>query len=187
MPAIIVYAEDCVLSGSLDLGRARLSDLLNDRTELDLTAVVVTSLVDDHVVGLPELVVAADEILAVEVDGARGDPGRRRRTRQFPLMARLGPYIVRGSFHALPGADPLDSFARRATFVPLTDASVEFAVADEVRRHYADAVLVNRELADEVDVIEDQIRVPEIHFRTAPHRLRAKDLTYDVEASTRER
>jgi hypothetical protein len=177
---ITVYAEDCVLSATIELGQARLSDLLNDRVDHRLTDVEVTSLEDGHQVELPELVIAGDDILAVDAAGPRGDPAKRRRTRQYPIAAKLGPYIVRGYFHTLPGADPLASFGRRAPFVPLTDAWLDFAIAGQIVRPYSGALLVNRDAADWVETAsDDEIAPPEMPVES-PDASRIKDFTYQV-------
>jgi hypothetical protein len=181
---ITVYAEDCVLSATIELGQARLSDLLNDRVDHRLTDVEVTSLEDGHRVDLAELVIAADDILAVDATGPRGDPGKRRRTRQYPIVAKVGPYIVRGYFHTLPGADPLASFGRRAPFVPLTDAWLEFAIAGQILRPYSGALLVNRDAADWVDTAaDDEVVPPEIPVKASNAPL-IKDFTYQVLVSS---
>lgn len=181
---ITVYSEDCILSASIAVGQARLSDLLNDRVDHRLTEVEVTSLEDGHRLVLPELVISGDDILAVDANGPRGNPEKRRRTRQHPIVAKVGPYTVRGYFHALPGADPLASFGRRAPFVPLTDAWLEFSVAGQVLRPYSGALLVNRDTADWVDtVVDDEVAPPEIPVETSDAPL-VKDFTYQVLVSS---
>jgi hypothetical protein len=181
---ITVYAEDCLVSAIIELGQARLSDRLNDRVDHHLTAVEVTSLADGHRVELSELVIAGDDILAVDATGPRGDPGKRRRTRQYPIVAKVGPYIVRGYFHTLPGADPLASFGRRAPFVPLTDAWLEFAIAGQVQRPYSGALLVNRDTADWVETAaDDEVAPPEIPVESSDAPL-VKDFTYQVLVSS---
>lgn len=180
MAFVTVYAEDCMLSGELTLGPYRLSDLLNDRTAQTIVNVTATSLADRSIVDVPELTVSVDEILAVETDEGRGDPARRRRTRQFPLVIRLGPYVARGYFHALPGADPVDSFRRRPAFVPLTDVRLEFMLGIELARVHASTLLVNRELVDSVEEgVDDAVELPELP--TDPKDAgKVKDLTYEL-------
>ena len=181
---ITVYAEDCVLSASIAVGQARLSDLLNDRVDHRVTEVEVTSLEDGHRVVLPELVISGDDILAVDATGPRGNPEKRRRTRQYPIVAKVGPYIVRGYFHTLPGADPLASLGRRAPFVPLTDAWLEFAIAGQVLRPSSGALLVNRDAADWVDTAaDDDVAPPEMPVHTSDTPL-VKDFTYQVLVSS---
>jgi hypothetical protein len=181
---ITVYAEDCVLSAMIELGQARLSDLLNDRVDHRLTEVEATSLEDGHRVQLPELVIAGDDILAVDATAPRGNPEKRRRTRQYPIVAKVGPYVARGYFHTLPGADPLASFGRRAPFVPLTDAWLEFSIAGQVQRPYSGALLVNRDTADWVDTAEDdEVAPPDIPVESSGAPL-VKDFTYQVLVSS---
>jgi hypothetical protein len=185
MASVTVYAEDCILSGDLMLGQSRLSDLLNDRTGQTLSNVSAMSLADRSIVDLDELTVSAEEILAVETDAGRGDQSRRRRTRQFPLVIRLGPYVARGYFHALPGADPVDSFRRRPAFVPLTDVRLEFTLGAELARTHASTLLVNRDLADSVDEgVDDSVELPELPIDQADPG-KAKDFTYEVLVSDR--
>jgi hypothetical protein len=181
---ITVYAEDCVLSAMIELGQARLSDLLNDRVDHRLTDVEVTSLEDGHRLDAPELVISGDDIFAVDANGPRGDPGKRRRTRQYPIVAKVGPYMIRGYFHTLPGADPLASFGRRAAFVPITDAWLEFSIAGQVCRPYSGTLLINRDAADWVEtVVDDEVALPEIPMQTSDAPL-AKDFTYQVLVSS---
>ena len=180
MAFVTVYAEDCILSGELTLGPSRLSDLLNDRTDQTLVNVTATSLADRSIVEVQELTISGEEILAVETDDGRGDPARRRRTRQFPLVVRLGPYVARGYFHALPGADPVDSFRRRPAFVPLTDVRLEFGLGVELGRAHCSTLLVNRELVDSVEEgVDDAVELPDLPADTRETG-KAKDLTYEL-------
>jgi hypothetical protein len=59
------------------------------------------------------------------------------------VRVRVGPYTVVGYLHAPPTVDPFSAAGRRP-IVPLTASVVEYAVAGEVTRDQADAVLVNR-------------------------------------------
>jgi hypothetical protein len=186
MASVTVYAEDCVVSGELELGPSRLSDLLNDRTEIQLVRVTARSLIDGSIVETDELHVAGDDLLAVEIEAGRGDPARRRRTRQFPLVVRFGPYVARGYFHALPGADPIDSFRRRPAFVPLTDVRLEYGVGTNLTRTHAGTLLINRELADSVDAgVDDAVEVPDLPVDELKDP-KVKDFTYQVLISERE-
>jgi hypothetical protein len=178
--SVIMYAEDCILSGLIQIGESRLSDQLNDRVDHLLTDVEVTSLEDGHRLTLPDLVIAGDDIMAVDATGPRGDPEKRRRTRQYRIVAKLGPYTIRGYFHTLPGADPLASFGRRAAFVPLTDAWLEFSLAGETMRADAGTLLLNRDTADWVQTVaDDEVAPPDIDVPD-PDAPLVKDFTYEV-------
>ena len=144
----VAYAEDCILSGHVQLAADRLSDLVNDHEELDLIDVLVTDLVGGEGIEVHQLLIRRDEILLLHATGPRGRADRRHRTRQHPVVVKLGPYEVRGYIHALPGSDPIAGLRRRRPIVALTDAVVEYSVGREQVRRRVSTVLVNRELAD---------------------------------------
>jgi hypothetical protein len=74
----------------------------------------------------------------------------------------MGPYKVRGFFHALPGADPVVAFRRRKAMVPLTDARIEYTFHGERRETRVDTVIVNREQIDWVEaLLPSQVEFPD--------------------------
>jgi hypothetical protein len=87
----VAYAEDCTLSGHLRLAAERLTDLLNDHDEVELTHVVVEDLVGGHAVEVDELVVERDELLLVHASGPRGNASRRVRTTPHRISAKADP------------------------------------------------------------------------------------------------
>ncbi|HZL32851.1 MAG TPA: hypothetical protein VFC81_02605 [Verrucomicrobiae bacterium] len=141
------YAADCRLFGLVDLGEARLTDILNGTSELRLREARLESLADGHVMEAPELIVSRDELCAVVASGSRGDAARRLRTHATRVVVDLGPYHIVGAVHGTPASDPLGAVLRRAAWVPLTEATVTYRrgldpVSDEV-----ETLLVNRALA----------------------------------------
>lgn len=124
----VAYAEDCLLSGYVDLAADRLTDLLNEHQEFELVDVFVQDLAGAGT-QMATVTVERDELLMVHAVGPRGDRGRRTRTRQHPVAIQIGPYHVRGYLHALPGSDPISSFRRRRPMVPITDAWIEYVSA----------------------------------------------------------
>jgi len=146
----IAYALDCTLSGRLAFEADRLSDLINDHEELELADVVVADLVGGSGRDIDMLRLSRDEILAVHAAGPRGRPDKRRNTRQHPIIATLGPYLVRGFVHAMPGAEPIASLRGRRPMIAVTDAVIEYMVGRELIRHRVSTLLVNRELIDEI-------------------------------------
>src|SRR5438093_773076 len=114
---IVAYAADCRALGRLELDAERLSDLLNHAEAYELRDVVLESLEDGHRVVLSDLVIPAEDVHLVEVVGPRGDPGRRVRTRLHRMQLKVGPYLIAGHLHTLPGVDPLAGFLRRGRFV----------------------------------------------------------------------
>jgi len=176
----VAYAEDCLLSGYIDLEAARLTDMLNEREELELVDVFVQDLAGRSR-AVASITVARHELLMVHAVGPRGDRGRRTRTRQHPVAMQIGPYQVRGYLHALPGSDPIAGFRRRRPMVPLTEAWIEYVSGKTRQRRRVGTLIVNRQLVDWiVPAIEDEIEMPEIPLSAYPQGRLLKDFTDEV-------
>lgn len=159
----VAYAEDCRLFGHLRLERERLTDMLNDYDEYLLVDVLAESLEDGRVVETKEIVIRRDEVLAVEATGPRGRDSRRIRTRPHPMGLKVGPYLVQGYLHALPGADPMSAVRRRGPMIPLTHAWIAYASGGMRRFREASTLVVNRELTDWIAPATDEaIEFPNI-------------------------
>ena len=142
----VAYGEDCLVSGATELiGSARLTDMLNRHDGVELASVIIEPLDGRQGFHVPRVELGRGEILLVAANGPRGDIGRRTKTRAHAVSLQVGPYLVEGYLHALPGADPLANLHRRAAMLPLTDATVEYRVGDAVRRDTASVLIVNRE------------------------------------------
>jgi hypothetical protein len=148
----IAYGEDCIVTGHTILDADRLTDMLNLHDEYDLADVTVERFDDGEPLDIPEISVARDEIILVQATGPRGDESRRHRTMPQHLALQMGPYKVRGFFHALPGADPVVALRRRKTMVPLTDARIQYTIRGEQRETSVDTVIVNR---DQIDWVQE--------------------------------
>jgi hypothetical protein len=159
----VAYGEDCILSGRAVLDADRLSDMLNAHDEYLVTGLTVTRFDDDKPFELDdEIVIPRDEVYLVHASGPRGDAARRHRTMPQRLAVKMGPYRIRGFFHALPGADPVVAFRRRRTMVPLTEALVEFTFHGERREVKVDTLIVNREQVDWVQtMLPTEVEFPE--------------------------
>jgi hypothetical protein len=144
----VAYAEDCRLFGHVRLAEDRLTDMLNGYEEYVLVDVLAESLSDGRVVETPEIVVARNDLYAVEASGPRGDGARRLRTREHAIGLKLGPYLVEGQLHAVLGVDPLSAVRRRAPMVPLTQAWIGYEAAGTKRLHDAATLVVNRDVTD---------------------------------------
>ncbi len=92
------------------------------------------ALEDGRSIPAQELWVAREELLAVRASGPRGNPGRRSRTRPYPVMLQSGPYRIHGYLHGPPGADPIRQLARRKPMVPLTEAWIMYQAAGQEHR-----------------------------------------------------
>jgi hypothetical protein len=77
------------------------------------------------------------------------------------VAIKMGPYEVRGFFHALPGADPVEALRRRKAMVPLTEARIGYVLRGERRETKVETLIVNRELIEWVEqVVPDQVVFP---------------------------
>jgi hypothetical protein len=152
----VAYGDDCMLYGHMRLSGDRLTDMLNAYEEYILVDVLAESLSDGTVVETREIVVARDELLAVEASGPRGNGERRLRTRQHPMGLKAGPYLVQGYLHAQLGVDPLVSVRRGGPMVPLTQASIAYTSGGLRKLREATTLLVNRERTDWIAPAEDE-------------------------------
>jgi len=176
----VAYAEDCLLSGHVRLDADRLTDLLNAHEEYVLVDALVESLADSHALEVKEVLVLRDELFLVHAVGPRGDPARRQRTRQHPIAMQLGPYHVRGYFHALPGTDPIAALRRRKAMVPITEAWVEYQSGSIRQRRRVSTVVVNREQLDwVVEAKDEEVELPDLPLDVPAGPL-VKDFTGDV-------
>jgi hypothetical protein len=144
----VAYAEDCKLSGRTVMDGGRLSDMLNDHDEYALMGVTVERFEDGTPIQVDELVVRRDELYLVHASDSRGAAARRHHTTPLYVAIKTGPYEVRGYFHALPGADPVEAIRRRKAMVPLTDAQVAYIHGGKLEEVRFDTLIVNREQAD---------------------------------------
>jgi hypothetical protein len=150
------YAEDCSLAGKLDFVADRLSDFLAGTVEFVVGPVTFRALDDGRVVEADSAAILRDDLLVVLASEPRGREDLRVWTRQYPVRARVGPYLVRGYLHAPPTIDPLKMTSRRA-FLALTAAKVVYAEAGTEIEVGSDAILLNsaRIEALEVATIEE--------------------------------
>jgi hypothetical protein len=150
--ALIAWAGDCRLRGEVDLGEGRLSDEVNDRDLLTFFGATLEALEDGHEVLVEELEVERRELHVIEVEGRQGDPIRRLRTIEEPVVMEIVPFVVTGSLHRPPSSPPLASLSRWQRFVPVTGARIQ--VVDSTRPVIArEVILVNRDLIRKTDPV----------------------------------
>ena len=179
MADVVVYGDDCVLSGRVRLATDRISDLLNDAEVFELVDVLVEDLDGNRAFEVHQMQIARDDMLLVHAGGPRGDPARRNRTRQHPIVAKAGPYIVRGYLHALPGSNAIASLRRRKPMVALTDAIIEYTSRSVPQTRRAAVVILNREGTDwVVEGQDEEVVMPELPVDSSG--LLLKDFTGDV-------
>ena len=136
------YAEDCSFSGELQLTGDRLSDFLSSTAEFEVLNLSCTALDDGRVVECLFAQVMRDDLCLVLAGEPRGRDDLRVWTRQDPVVAKVGPYRVRGYVHAPPTIDPLRLPGRRP-IVALTGGRVGYWEAGSEREFEAETVLVN--------------------------------------------
>lgn len=168
--SFVAYGEDCILSGEALLEADRLTDMLNDHDEYLLSGVTIERFDDGAPLEVAEILVPRDEIFMVHATGPRGDLARRNHTTPHHLAIKMGPYQVRGFFHSLPGADPVEALHRRKAMVPITEARIDYTFQGERRETRVETLIVNRE---QIDWVEQLVATQE-QFPTGPKRLVAK-------------
>jgi hypothetical protein len=169
--AFVAFTEDCRIVGRIALEGDRLSDMLNAHEDFLLRDVVVESLADGRSVHADEVPVSRDELVAVHADRPRGDPARRMHTISYPVVVQCGSYCIRGYIHARPGAEPLASARHRRPMIPLTDASIEYALDGVPKSTAVGTIVVNRDAADWMRLVADHevrpVRAPADEPRAA--------------------
>jgi hypothetical protein len=161
MIALDAYAADCRVTGQVDIGEARMTDVLNSSPELQIQDARLESLNNRRIVELPELTVEYDELCAVVANGSRGDAERRLRTRATRVEVDLGPYHVEGAVHGTPASDPVIASFRRGSWVPLTEVTVTYQAGDDAQTDTVSTLIVNRDLATLFRAIEEkQVLLP---------------------------
>jgi hypothetical protein len=170
------YALDCRLSGRLEPGDGRLSDLLNASAELEISQVRIESLVDDRVVDHALLNVPLNELYAVVATGSRGDPTRRIRTRTIEVVAELGPYEVIGEIHGTPASNPLVMVGRRPPWVPLTKAQISYRRGTELVTDERLTLIINRTLARSLHAVDEDAERLTVDAHDALPRVSSRNL-----------
>lgn len=171
------YAEDCTVTGEVTLSGDRLSDMLASTEEFEVDGAAFHALDDGRVVEAETAAVLRDDLCIVAASGPRGRTERRLWTRQFPVRARVGPYVVLGYLHAPPTIDPLRTTDRRP-ILAMTSSILEFSLAGVWTRVESEAVLVNSAKIDVLEAAtEDDLGLSKpvaIEIQLDP---RAKDMT----------
>lgn len=138
------FAGDCTIAGQVTMFGERLTDFLNGQERFRLHHVEFTSLEDGHVVGLDSVSLERDELLAVVGTGPRGSEAQRVELEETRMQLAIGPYIVLGRLHTLPGVDPMRNVLQRETMVPLTEATIAYSVAGTTIARDVPTIIVNR-------------------------------------------
>jgi hypothetical protein len=139
---LTAYAEDCSFTGDVALTGDRLSDFLASTAEFEVHNLTGRALEDGRAIEALYTSILRDDLCLVLAGEPRGREDLRIWTRQYPVVARVGPYHVRGYVHAPPTIDPLKLPGRRQ-IVALTSGTVTFTEAGSEVEVEADTVLLN--------------------------------------------
>ncbi len=148
------FAEDCRLSGRLDLTTDRLAEFLNGSAPIVLTDVVIEAFADGRRIELAQLTVDREELCAVVVTSHRGAPSRRLHTRSVAVEIVVGPYRIAGAAQGPPGSDPASAGLGRRQFVALTEATIAYGLDPGLVGQDVPVLLVNRSLARSIRPVE---------------------------------
>jgi hypothetical protein len=139
---LTAYAEDCTFTGEFDLPAARLADFLTSTAEFEVGNVTFRALDDGRVVDAASAAILREDLFVVLASEPRGDPELRIWTRQYPVVAHVGPYVVHGYLHAPPTIDPLKMRSRRP-ILALTQGKLAYTEAGRSIQIEAEAILLN--------------------------------------------
>ena len=154
----IAYAGDCQVAGSTTLADGeRLSDILNREPTIVVEGARLTSHADWHTIEAGDIVLDLDDLFAIEAVGPRWETARRIHTVPHRLEVRLGPYMVLGQLHTLPGGRPLVAIGQRSPMIPLTNATIAFNDDSGVEAMDVETLIINRSLADWVRADADEL------------------------------
>jgi len=136
------YADDCTFHGDLAMTADRLSDFLAATDEFEVLNLSCRALDDGRVVEALFAPLTRNDLCLVIAGEPRGREELRVWTRSYPVVARVGPYSVRGYVHAPPTIDPLRLPSRRS-IVALTAGTVSYMDSGAETQIEADTVLLN--------------------------------------------
>jgi len=154
-----------------------LSDFLASTVEFEVDGAAFRALDDGRVVETDSASVQIDDLCVVAASGPRGRVERRLWTRQYPVRARVGPYVLLGYLHAPPTIDPLKNTDRRP-ILAMTSSILEYDQGGVWTRVESDAILVN---SSKIDILEpadeEDLGVSRAVELTTDVDPRAKDMT----------
>lgn len=173
------FAEDCTVAGEIDLTGDRLSDFLASTMEFEVGKPAFRALDDGRVVEADSAAVLRDDLYVVVATGPRGRADRRVWTRQHPVRAQVGPYLVVGYLHAAPTIDPMHCTEHRP-IVALTDSIVQYEEGGVAVRVASPTVLVNcTKISHLQNATDEEVGLARHLEREAALEVRSKDLAGD--------
>jgi hypothetical protein len=138
----------------IELHGDRLLDLLATGSPLDARGVQLVDLESNRVQEHAAKSIDPRRLAIVVATGPRGARQRRVETDSRPVSVTIGRYVIHGYLHAPAPADPVARVFERV-WLPLTEAILEYQGDGQIRRERFDVLLVNRECARTLSVIDE--------------------------------
>ena len=142
------------IRGRVDLAGDRMADLLALGELIPLFDVELHDLRSRSVQTADATSVDPTRLAIVVATGPRGHFGRRIETASRPVSLTIGRFMVHGFLHAPYPADPIGQVFDR-TWIPLTDAVLEYQGPGRMCRERFDTLLVNRGAAKSLAAIAE--------------------------------
>jgi hypothetical protein len=149
------------IRGRVDLVGDRMADLLARGLSIPLFHVELHDLRSRAIRAADPTAIDPNRLAIVVATGPRGSLGRRIETNSRPVSLSIGRFTVHGFLHAPVPGDPIVQVFER-TWIPLTDAVLEYQGGGRMCRERFDVLLVNREAARTLTAINESAY--EIHW-----------------------
>jgi hypothetical protein len=152
---LLAFDDGCgAIRGHVDLVGERMADLLARSGAIRLIDVELHDLRSRAVQAEDAHTIDPNRLSIVVGTGPRGSLGRRVETASRPVSLTIGPFTVHGFLHAPFPADPIAQVFDR-TWIPLTDAVLEYQGRGRMCRERFDTLLVNRVAARTLAAINE--------------------------------
>lgn len=151
----------CAIRGRVDLVGDRMADLLGLGRAIPLFDVELHDLRSSGVRTAGKHTIDPARLWIVAGTGPRGALVRRVETASRPVSLTIGVFTIHGFLHAPFPADPITQVFERS-WIPLTDAVLEYQGTGRMRRERFETILVNREATRTIAAINDAAY--EIHW-----------------------
>jgi hypothetical protein len=149
------------IRGRVDLVGDRMADLLGLGQAIPLLDVELHDLRSRGIQAEDRHTIDPARLSIVVGTGPRGALVRRVETASRPVSLSIGPFTVHGLLHAPFPADPIAHVFER-TWIPLTDAVLEYQGGGRMCRDRFDTILVNRAAARTIAAINESAY--EVHW-----------------------
>jgi hypothetical protein len=153
------FTADRRITAMIPLADDRLSDMLNSVARIVLRDAVVGDLIEGGPSLTGDVTLPVGDLFAVVGSGRRGSEMRRRRTAVRRVSVGLGRYTVSGCLHVAPdqGAlpqrgEPAAILAGRDILVPITEATINYDLANVMTTEEHETILVNRARAIWIEI-----------------------------------